>query len=73
MNNDRQMDTYTGPAALVAVGLLAAGWSVTRPVGFLPGVLFGAVLIVHGWVELRHRMRIRRVARHRERRGGYVR
>lgn len=70
--NARQIATHAGPVALVAVGLIAAAWCVTRPVPFWPGVLFGAVLIVNGWLELRFRFKARQIARKRERRGGYV-
>jgi hypothetical protein len=71
--NGRQIAGYAGPAFTFAVGAGVALWSVTRPVGWITGVLIGAGAMAWAVAEGRHRFKVRQIARRSRRRGGYVR
>lgn len=70
---DGQIATYTGPALALVVGAAVAGWSATRPAGFIVGVLIGAGVIAWAQAELRFRFKARQIAKKQDRRRGYVR
>jgi hypothetical protein len=58
---------------LIIGGLAIAGWSATRPVGFTPGIVFGAIVAAVALANLPHLLTVRAIRKRAERRGGYVR
>lgn len=58
--------------ALIVAGLVLAVWSVTRDVGYGPGVIVGVVLLVAGWYRLVITGPQRAADRRRRGRGGYL-
>ena len=58
---------------LIVGGLAIAAWSVTRPIGFTPGIVFGAAVAAVAAANLPRLLTVRAIRKRAERRGGYVR
>jgi hypothetical protein len=56
---------------MIAVGAALVVWSTIRDVGWLPGIIIGAALIVAGW-DRHQRRHIRAAERRRRGRGGRI-